>query len=883
MLFRNHAPMAAQARCQRFAIWRACLWLAIGMGSMSPAMAGKREFKVAPPEEWVVAISPEETPSVPAEQLSEGTYYLLSDLQTRVEGGQQTQYRHLAAKAVNEKGVEAISHVEIKFDPAFQTLVLHAINIRRDGRVIPKLASSTVRVLQRETDLERLIYDGSKSANVFIDDVRVGDVIEYAYTVRGFNPAFGGHLFGQIDLQWNAPVHQVHARLLWPAGRELYLKPHRTDLAALVNEHDGYREYRWQKKDVPGLTIEADAPAWYDPYPAIQWSEFSDWEAVARWVAPLYRVPAALGPALQAEVDRIAQSQADPEGRMAEALRFVQREIRYLGMEVGSGSHVPTSPPLVLERRFGDCKDKALLTVTLLRALGIDAQPALVNTSLQGTIEALHPTPAAFNHVLVRARLDGREYWLDPTRPPQQGTLSRIYQPDYGLALLVDPGTRSLSSMSTSVRPPAKQSIHTLIDASAGLKQPVRYSVTTVAEGASADRLRDTLASNNREELQKQYLNYYTHYYAGIKVEAPISVVDDVEENRLTQTERYVIPEFWTRAEEQKRDEAEIYAPDTEQYLRRPSQSVRRAPLQLGKPLELTSTTEVILYETWGVKAERTVIEGPVFRLERDVASKGRVVTLTDHYSLRAEHVMPEDIARYVANLDRARNALGYVLYANDVTTPATPNLAERFNWPVAGMATLMLLGLIQLAVKLYRYDPPPVASAVMDPDLEGIRGWLLLPALGVALTPVRILVDLAMLAPSYAADSWAVLTTAGGAAYHPFWAPVLLFELAANIGLLVFSVVLAVLFFQKRRGTPRVYVAYAAGSALIHLLNLLFVRAMQEAGVEITARDWGELSHGVLGALIWGSYFLFSRRVKATFVQERRAVKPEQLSPEPA
>jgi len=48
---------------------------------------------------------------------------------------------------------------------------------------------------------------------------------------------------------------------------------------------------------------------------------------------------------------------------------MLQQTIRYMGVEVGVGSHTPTHPNAVLTRRFGDCKDKALLVLNMLDAL----------------------------------------------------------------------------------------------------------------------------------------------------------------------------------------------------------------------------------------------------------------------------------------------------------------------------------------------------------------------------------------------------------------------------------------------------------------------------------------------------------------------------------
>ena len=59
-------------------------------------------------------------------------------------------------------------------------------------------------------------------------------------------------------------------------------------------------------------------------------------------------------------------------------------------------------------RRYGDCKDKAYLLSKILARLDIAASPALVSTTRGSATRDVVPTAAAFNHVIVRALIDGR-------------------------------------------------------------------------------------------------------------------------------------------------------------------------------------------------------------------------------------------------------------------------------------------------------------------------------------------------------------------------------------------------------------------------------------------------------------------------------------------
>ena len=100
---------------------------------------------------------------------------------------------------------------------------------------------------------------------------------------------------------------------------------------------------------------------------------------------------------------------------LAEALRFVQSDIRYVSISIGTNSHRPYAPAVVLHRRYGDCKDKSALLVTILRDLGINAKPVLVSVSYRKGFGDWLPSPKLFDHAIVRVELDGRQYWLDPT------------------------------------------------------------------------------------------------------------------------------------------------------------------------------------------------------------------------------------------------------------------------------------------------------------------------------------------------------------------------------------------------------------------------------------------------------------------------------------
>lgn len=674
--------------------------LLLGAGG---ACAKSAAYQMAAPAPWVLPVSaihaPAATPLVPLG----GVAYVLRDYQVRVEERGKTLYFHSAQQALDGQGVEKVANVSINFDPSYQSLTLHAINVIRDGTVIPKLGRAKINVLQRETELDYLIYDGTMTASALLDDIRIGDIVEYAFSLVGSNPVFQNKFSGSAELEWSVPVEHAFVRLLVPKERRIGITPHNTTLKASVLDAGNHLDYRWERRNIPGQRLDRDTPDWHNPYGSLQWTEFPDWPAVVRWALPLYEPAKNPGAPLQAEIARIRGEYPAAAGRVAAVLKWVQREIRYMGIEVGPGSHAPTAPDTVFQRRFGDCKDKALLTVTMLHALGIDAVPALVNTGAKKGVASLAPTPTAFNHVLVRVRLDGRQYWLDPTRPLQQGDLEHLYQPDYDYALVLDSESKGLALMAQPFK--GLKTVRAVFDSSAGTDGPASYTVTTTVRGSGADRLRMQLA-NNKAEMVTQYQNYYAHNYDGIRPARAFETSDDSAGNALTTVESYYIPGLWKNSKKGNRRQAEIESSDIEAPLKAPYAIGRSSPLQLEYPNDITEITEVLLPHSWNIQPGRTEVKDPAFAFSYEV-SRGKddkSVIITARYLALRDHVLPGDMGNYAAHLKQARAAVGYRLFTGgnsasaDVRAVSLVGPEAALPQRVIALARPLLVGVLLLS-----------------------------------------------------------------------------------------------------------------------------------------------------------------------------------------
>lgn len=865
-------------------VWRAMglsMLLLMGLALNPAGAAPSRSPTFGPAPGWVEEhrVTPPAAESGLIESgQSGGRRILLLDRQVRVQGGQQVQYTHVAKQALNSAGLEPVSQVQISFDPSYQQLMIHRAEVVRAGRVVARLQPSALKVLQREANLEEQVFNGSLTAYSPLPDVRVGDVVELVYSITGRNPVYGGAQFGGFDLEWNEPVEQAYARLLWPRERPLHWRFHQGAARPSVTTLGEDLDHRWEASKVPARRVDDDTPAWHDPYRWVEWGEMASWADVARWAQPLYR-PGPTTPALERIIKRMATDHADPEQRLLAALRWVQREVRYLGIEIGANSHAPHAPDLVLQRRFGDCKDKTLLTLALLRGLGIPAQAALVHTQLRASIGERLPTPWAFNHVLVRAELPGQAVWLDPTRSPQGGRhIEQVVQADYGLALVVNEASADLVAMAGPQARAFARDVTLKLDASAGYDQPALMTVISVARGESADSLRATLATVSADKLQGDFLNFYSRSYPGLTVERPFEVQDDLDANRLEVIERYRLPRFWLRDDNRPRWNGSVEVPDMMDWLRAPVTVQRQDPLYLRHPVDLTLVSEFTLpSERWAVKPSAQRIEDPTFLLTREESWKGNTLTLRDRYQTKANHVPAADVPRYVANLEKARSALGYMLYRSDPQSHVAG--ADAPHWLPTLIGALAVLAVLAGAVLLYRWDPQPWPGAAAPGAPAGLWGWLILPVLGLVRGLWQVGTGLRDWMTNFTVGNWTRLTDPESADYHPLWSSALLGELVLNLALLAGSAVLLALMLRRRTSVPRCYIGWillAWAAALFEAGVTTQIEAMRDAW---GPKNWGRLAGAFISGVVWMSYFGLSQRVRATFVRRR---KPDLTGPEP-
>ncbi len=610
---------------------------------------------------WVASATSSAEASVNEQQYRDGVVYLLVDRQWHVTDSNQSQYSHFQEKALNPSGVTEISRVSIDFDPSYQKLVLHKLVLHRDGEVLDRRQRSLISLIHREQNLDVQIYDGSKTLNILIEDVRVGDVLEYSYSIEGANPVLDGHFSKHLGLRWSVPVKNLHYRVLWNSHRPLRVSNYQTDLQPKINALALGKEYVWQRQNVTALVLEKDTPSWYDPFPELHLSDYQNWKEVIDWALPLYQV------STSAKQNKILSElniadEANKETQLLSALKFVQDDVRYLGIEMGERSHKPNEPDKVLEQRFGDCKDKARLLVSLLRAMNIDASVALVNTNSGRFVERGLPSPTVFDHAIVFVQLQGKNYWLDATRSYQQGTLSSLYMPDYEVALIIAPQRSELADMSKDVRAVHKKEVEEYFNVSGNPDKPSTYLSKTRHERYYADVLRSDLAKSNLAEVQKGYLDYLANIYPKIRVDKKLRIEEDAVNNAVTVIEKYLIPDIWIRNDDNETAQAGFEPFLIQDHVKQVSTLQRTMPYAVLHPVEFNQTTRILVPAASSFENEFVEVRDSAFHFTKTVDFSRRQLVISYHYKSLQDHVEASEIAVHAQHVKEVLEQSGYYM-----------------------------------------------------------------------------------------------------------------------------------------------------------------------------------------------------------------------------
>jgi lipoprotein NlpI len=557
-------------------------------------------YRIAPPPTYV-----ERANNLPAQDIPDtgDAIFVFIDRQASLAGAEPQLYMRHAIKPLTTSALRDASQIYILFNPEYQKLTLHSIRIWRDGKAIDMTRKVKLDLMRRESNLEKNLYEGNVTAVGILPSTRVGDIIDAEYTLSGENPIFGKHYANLFTVTQLLPTAHYRFLLTTPENRAIKVQSP-PDMPVKESRINQSVRYTVESADIKLASRDDGVPAWHPLFKIIQTSEYQDWAQVGAWANELFRNTETLSPELQAQIKIWKDSGLSQEQLTAEALRWVQGHVRYFGIELGVNSHLPSPPNLTAERKFGDCKDKSLLLATLLKALDIPAEPVLASVKFNRNTEKMLPSPAVFDHAIVRVQLNGKTWWLDPTFLPQYGTLDKISATEYGGVLVL--GDQESAQLQKADYPPGFDSLYqkTSRFTAQSPNEPVRLTVELKSNRNTADAYRYARDSLPKDEFDKLLQTDILRVYPSARQEGDMGFNDDRDNNQITMTANFLIEDFFRY--EPGRLIAEFSAPELQWRTLLPRQSARNTPFALPAHARAVETIELSFPDNDSMKVDKS-------------------------------------------------------------------------------------------------------------------------------------------------------------------------------------------------------------------------------------------------------------------------------------
>lgn len=610
---------------------------------------------------WVIDI-PIQSDSINLKEAAGGVAYLLLAKQVNVESTHLLSNVTMVKKIINRVGLEEGANIAINYDHSWGSLFLHKLILIRQGKTIDALHSSRMEISQSQSQADNNLYDNVKTLHIILNDVQVGDVIEYSYTISSSDPFLLKPFASTLHTEAAVPIEHLYIRYLLPISKKIVTRTGKAGFQPRRTFHDGTQEYRWDQWHVPPIK-KGTAPNYFFIY------EQSSWAEINNLYLPWFQIPPQLSPQLLDQIHQLDHEttaeklvtmlnpSALTQHQVEKVLSFVQNQIRYTGIEMGRSNYQPSNPSKVYARRYGDCKDKALLMVTMLHQLGIEAYVALVSTEQKAHL-IQEPPLADFDHAIVLVKINDRSYWLDPTRYYQSSNLDHVYLPDYGYALILGKNTTALTRIVPANNQKPEIKVDELYDLSQDIKKPLSYTIISHYSSQEADRVRSFIAATNLSEIQTRFGKYTLKYYPHLHTVKPLEIQDDLAKNILTIKEYYEINQLWTYNKNKDETEADIIAFIINDYLKKIEDQEGSRRVEVDYPLNVEDRIILKMPYPWPVKPTKLKTENAYFIFNQEIYVHDNFIYWINHYSSKKDSVSSHDFTKYNHDIDQIRDNL---------------------------------------------------------------------------------------------------------------------------------------------------------------------------------------------------------------------------------
>jgi hypothetical protein len=399
------------------------------------------------------------------------------------------------------------------------------------------------------------LYSDLRVRTLLLPGVHPGSVMGYEYEIKD-RPLLLEHVWWfQSDLP------SLHSRfeLELPAGWNY--QAHFVNHAEVQPAHAA-TTWTWELSNINAIEPEPSMPDWgvlsgrmlirFQPGDSADSAGLpQSWRSFGSWYFGLSSERRKTSPEIARKVKELTGGTSSLWDKTRILARFVQKDVRYVAIEIGIGGWQPHAADDVLRNIYGDCKDKANLLSAMLSEIGVSSDLVLISTD-HGDVAPDFSTGKYFNHAILAihlrnglvpqrlaAQVDdphlGPVLFFDPTnRNTPLGSLPPYLQANFGLVAGANGGTLIQLPLALAAETGLDRTGTFEISPEGAITGEVRETYT----GSLAAMNRASLTERTDEERRRSYESYLANFIrTGLKLK-------DLRFENLTKIEKPLIVSY---------------------------------------------------------------------------------------------------------------------------------------------------------------------------------------------------------------------------------------------------------------------------------------------------------------------------------------------------
>ncbi len=315
----------------------------------------------------------------------------------------------------NDKNALQNADIKIPYNSTYETIeVLSGRVLQPDGEIV-KIGKESTR---RESYLELLelkIYSDQMLLIITPPSLKPGSIVDVVVKRKEKHYLMKNEFWGDFYPQRNHGLWSWTATFRAPVNKHFIIKSFNIEEQPTEIIHSKMREIEYSGGPNKEIKYEVLMPPITNILPRIAFSTIYSFDEMGKWYYNEIKSKANQSKGITMTVASLTLGTDDEYQQIKKICGFVRDMIRYVGLEFGETSIIPTDASDVLACRYGDCKDKSILLISMLKTIGIDAYFVLLSGFENGPEITDIPLFDQFSHAIVY--IPKYNLWVDPTNP----------------------------------------------------------------------------------------------------------------------------------------------------------------------------------------------------------------------------------------------------------------------------------------------------------------------------------------------------------------------------------------------------------------------------------------------------------------------------------